>query len=78
MKKKRNAFILDYLKNLLGFFAMSKKIKAEMDEAKTPRVVTSLRLHPVLKKHLKKIAKKKQTSIGKLIEAYILAGLSKK
>jgi len=55
---------------------MTDSIQTEIDSVKKPREVTSIRLHPVLKKRLKKIAKKQKTTMGKLIEQYIIFGMS--
>jgi len=52
------------------------KIRDEIDKSKEPKVITSFRIHPVLKKHLNKTAKEKEITISKLIESYILFGLS--
>ena len=52
------------------------KIRDEIDKSKEPKAITSFRIHPVLKKHLNKTAKEKEITISKLIESYILFGLS--
>lgn len=52
------------------------KIRSEIGKSKKPKAITSFRIHPILKKRLHETAKEKEITVSKLIESYILFGLS--